>query len=374
MFKTVFFYKLYAPTYRKALSNAALHFAHPDRAAVEAWQTERFNYVWRDAYENVPFYAAWKRKHRLPDAISALSELDAWPVLHKQELFDRADLLTRKEKATTSVITSGSTGVPLKLPAWHNSEAKADMWTGRAQYGIFPEMKTFLIWGHQHLYGTGLRRVKNIALRRLKDHLLGYKRVSAYDTSAPAMRKAYDTYQRFRPEFVIGYSAAVLAFVRINKSHSVNPPRTILCTAGPLSDKEKEEISGFFHAPVCMEYGSVECGVMAYTEPERDRYNVFWHSHLIQGMADATGMLRNIVTNLWPCYIPLIRYDIGDYIEVDEAQSLTSILQIWRIAGRPSEMVQLPDGTSFFAMLIEACVEQIDGIVSHQLLVHKDHL
>lgn len=88
-----------------------------------------------------------------------------------------------------------------------------------------------------------------------------------------------------------------------------------------------------------MEYGSVECGVMAYTEPETGEYRAFWDTHILQGKIDKYGECCNIVTQLTNRYIPLIRYDIGDYLEVDSSESTLSIIRIKNVKGRPSEMV-----------------------------------
>ena len=47
---------------------------------------EKFNAIWRDAFENVPFYAEWKAMHELPDAIKDIAELSGWPILEKKDL------------------------------------------------------------------------------------------------------------------------------------------------------------------------------------------------------------------------------------------------------------------------------------------------
>ena len=148
----------------------------------------------------------------------------------------------------------------------------------------------------------------------------------------------------------------------------------MLCTAGPLSTKERQEIKDFFHSPLCMEYGSVECGVMAYSISDCSHYNVFWNTHLIQGFKEEHGDVKNIVTTLTKKYFPLIRYDIGDYLDIPNNQDLSSILEINSIVGRPTDIITLKNGTSFFAMLIEACVEHLEGIISHQLIVKKSEL
>ena len=119
-----------------------------------------------------------------------------------------------------------------------------------------------------------------------------------------------------------------------------------------------------------MEYGSVECGIMAYTRPKDGRYGVFWNTHLLQAQKQANGEYKNIVTRLTDCYVPLIRYDIGDYLDLDvsqEGDNERSVLEILNVKGRPSEMINFKCGVSFFGALIGDCVKQIPQIVSSQI-------
>lgn len=53
---------------------------------------------------------------------------------------------------------------------------------------------------------------------------------------------------------------------------------------------------------------------------------------------------------------------------------MSSVLKINEVVGRPTDIITLKNGTSFFAMLIEACVEHIEGIISHQLIVKDSQL
>ena len=345
----------------------------PYRDEIENYQVGKFNLIWEDAIANIPFYSEWQTKHRLPDRIENLGELITWPVLTKKNL-RQLDLFHRKnaEKPYSMILTGGSTGEPVRLPSWGDPAAGISQILGRRAYGIEPGDRTFLLWGHEHLYGTGFKRKINALKRRFKDWLADWMRVSAYDLSAQAMCKAYAEFARFKPKFVIGFSPAVLAFVRHNKYHAgeVDSVRTILCTAGPLTPEEKKEIAHFFGGVVCMEYGSVECGIMAYTRPKDGRYGVFWNTHLLQAQKQANGEYKNIVTRLTDCYVPLIRYDIGDYLDLDvsqEGDNERSVLEILNVKGRPSEMINFKCGVSFFGALIGDCVKQIPQIVSSQI-------
>ena len=348
------------------------------RSQIEDFQVERFNLIWDDAYTNLPFYRDWKTNYRLPSKIASLSELNDWPILTKKDLRN-IDLFRRTNVPYPSctILTGGSTGEPVRLPSWGDSTSGVSQMLGRKAYGVEPGDRTFLLWGHEHLYGTGIRRRVNAIKRRLKDWLANWKRVSAYDLSAEAMHSAYNTFEKFKPKFVVGFSPAVLSFVRHNKNNKgqVNSVRVILCTAGPLTSDEKREIENFFGGVVCMEYGSVECGVMAYTRPSDGQYNVFWNTHLLQAQKQSDGEYKNLVTRLTNCYVPLIRYDIGDYLDLDpacEKENACSVLEIKNVKGRPSEMINFTCGVSFFGALIGDCVKQVPEVISSQIGVDEN--
>lgn len=347
------------------------------RQDIEAQQVENFNRIWAEAGEHIPFYKEWKKRHNLAGKIARLDELSSWPILTKSDLRDEKKFLRDNMSLPKGcVMTGGSTGEPVRLPSWGDLESGISQIVGRMAYGIEPGDKTFLLWGHEHLYGTGVRRKINALKRRFKDWLANWIRVSAYDLSAVAMHRAYKVFARLKPKFVIGFSPAVLAFVRQNKDKTgaIDSVRVILCTAGPLTLEEKSEIECFFGGTVCMEYGSVECGVMAYTRPQDGEYNVFWNTHLLQAQKQPDGEFKNLVTRLTDCYVPLIRYDIGDYLDLDpksERDNARSVLEIRSVKGRPSEMINFKCGVSFFGALIGDCVKQVPEVVSSQIAVDE---
>lgn len=344
----------------------------------ELYQLEKFNLVWRHACVNVPFYRAWRDLHGLPKQITSLDELARWPILTKADLRNLDDF-TREDvrKPSRCLLTGGSTGEPVRLPTWGDSVSGVSQMLGRAAYGVNPGDRTLLLWGHEHLYGTGLRRRINTLKRRLKDWLANWTRVSAYDLSSDAMHQAYRIFAKVRPKFIIGFSPAVLSFVRQNASEArkVSGVEVVLCTAGPLTQSEKGEIENFFGGRVCMEYGSVECGIMAYTRPRDGKYDVFWNTHLLQAQREENGEYKNLVTRLTDCYVPLIRYDIGDYLELDpenEVEDARSVLEIKSVKGRPSEMLKFKCGVAFFGALIGDCVKQVPEVVSSQIAVNEE--
>ena len=378
MMKKYLYSRFLAKRFRAAREVNALLSRVTTRKDIESFQVARFNEVWRDAWSHIPFYREWKNKYSLPEEISCLEELSCWPILTKVDLIN-LDPLIRSDAPMPAdhIMTGGSTGTPVRLPIWPNPETVLSLAVGRSWYDIGPIERTFLLWGHLHLYGKGVRRCVNIVKRRLKDWLAGWRRVSAYDLSREAMERAYREFASFKPSFVIGYSPSILTFCRINQRHvgQVRSVKTVLCSAGPLSPDEKAEIETFFDARVCMEYGSVECGVMAYTHPSDGKYRVFWNTHLLQVVKDKCGEYRNIVTLLSKKYIPLIRYDIGDFLLLgpEELKRTESILHVDDVLGRPSEFLNFKCGVSFFAWAVGDCVKQCAKVINHQIVVNENN-
>ena len=105
---------------------------------------------------------------------------------------DGANLIDRTRPSDFVRTTGGSTSQPIQIPSWRSEleYGNKDMWFARSWFDIEPSDKLFLIWGHSHQVGRGIRGQFNAFRREMKDALLGYRRVSAYDLSEPAMRRA----------------------------------------------------------------------------------------------------------------------------------------------------------------------------------------
>ena len=348
-------------------------------------QLEKFNAVWKDAVENVPFYAEWKAKYGLPDQIDDLKELLGWPILEKKDLILNRDKLTRKDVTKFhESVTGGATGEPLhfRTMAGESDQVAVNKWIGWARLEIYPDSRCFLLWGHRHFYGQGFASNIRFRFRQLKDWMTNNLRADATDLSPAALRKDYELMRKFQPECIIAYSASLLALVRTvrdGKIHCSPSPSTftslkaVICTAGPLTKEERSEISSFFGVPVAMEYGSMEAGVMAYkTLVTDDRYKVFDQTHILHADEEqSTRRLSILVTGLTRRYLPLIRYRIGDYMEGVSLRDDGAVKAFGEVTGRTGDMIDLGDGMRFHGYSLMVCAEENPKIVAYQLRVNK---
>lgn len=351
------------------------------RVAETRSQLERFNEIWADAQENVPFYAEWAEKHHLPRQISDLSELAAWPILHKRDLMQNREKLTRKGVTRFhESVTGGSTGEPLhfRTMGGESDEVAVSKWIGWARLGLYPDSRCFLLWGHRNFHGQGFMSNIHFAVRRFKDWLTNNSRADATNLSLEALTKVYAKMRRMNPDGIIAYAASLLALVRaVRKDHAgaaapLSALKAVVCTAGPLSKSEREEIASFFKVPVAMEYGSMEAGVMAYQTPSTGgRYAVF-DTHLVHAVPDAaTGQQKVLATKLYKCYLPLIRYDLGDYVTNVVTDEKGLVRQFDEVFGRSGDEVDMGDGIRFHGQSFMACAESYDKITAYQIRIDR---
>ena len=357
---------------------------------------ERFNAIWVDAVAHVPFYAEWKAKYGLPDRIEDLGELQHWPILEKKDLILNRDKLTRKDVLRFHEgVTGGATGEPLhfRTMAGEGEQVAVNKWIGWARMGIYPDSRCFLLWGHRHFYGQGFASNVRFKFRQLKDWMTNNLRADATDLSPAALRKDYELMLKFKPECIIAYSASLLALVRtmrdevkvrgvierseiaegLREQRRFPTLRAVICTAGPLTKAERGEISSFFGVPVAMEYGSMEAGVMAYQTPATNgRYSVFDQTHILHSAPEpVTGNSQVLVTKLYNCYLPLIRYKVGDYIRGETVADSGLITGFDEVYGRTGDEVDMGNGIRFHGQSFMTCAEGFDQIIAYQIRVNK---
>lgn len=343
-----------------------------------AAQLYRFNVVWKEAIDNVPFYRSWKDKYALPEKIFNISEIADWPTISKAELQREASLLFRE--STSRILTSvtgGSTGEPMRFSLFPDEVqyVTSNKWIGWRGYGIDPLTRRYVIWGHRHFYGKGMSRYIKILARNIKDGLVNTRRTNAIDLNPLALRSELQDIIRYKPKTIVAYSTTMLAMCRSCLDLAVTcrtlGVEAVICSAGPLKPTERNEVSKFWNCPVGMEYGSMEAGVIAYTHPSDGRYRTFLDTHLLHTVQDRDQLDRCIVTRLTRNYLPLIRYEIGDYL-LNPLSVSGSVISFDDVAGRDSDWIRLSSGTEVHLQAFMVAAESNPDILAFQVVILQD--
>jgi phenylacetate-coenzyme A ligase PaaK-like adenylate-forming protein len=186
-----------------------------------ALQLDLWNVEWQRLINHVPFYRRMIKERGLPRRFLSWEEFIRLMPITTRALIQKKvrEMTSNEHHPDFSRMTGGSTAEPIQLPAWNSEQVftSYDMWLGRSWYTISPASRLFLLWGHSHLMGSGVRGWFNARKRNFFDSLLGYCRFSAYDLKSPTLQQAAREVIRFNPEYMIGYSVALDCFARSNE-------------------------------------------------------------------------------------------------------------------------------------------------------------
>lgn len=308
------------------------------------FQKVKFNKSWKFAYENYSFYKKWKNVHNLPNEIDNINQLKNFPVIKKNDIrsnFESIYSEAQKFKNIFLVSTGGSTGEPTQFPCTLEEKKKrySNVYLGRSWWNIHPFDKTVLIWGHRHLFGSGINgKIKNLK-RIILDKLINTKRLNAYKMSEKSILDYIKIINKKKPSVLIGYSSAISKIAQLSKisniSMSDNKLKGIILTAESVSENQIKLIKNVFNTSIILEYGMAELGVVAYSKDDTQNYNVFWDSFVCN--YSQNGL---IVSTIDDGIFPMIRYQTNDLIEPNFNKK-NSIITFSGIKGREQEKLSL---------------------------------
>lgn len=325
---------------RVLATRASEYSGNLDGKSIESLQVTRFNRVWSYCLESVPFYQEWAREHALPDYVSTVADLRAFPVLTKADVVGRSDLAFQSGKITAAYSTGGTSGEPARFPRGENDTADfyANTYTGRSWWGIRPFDSYVHLWGHSHLFGgSPLARVK----RGVSDRFANATRLNAYDMTPEAIARHVEALLKRNPTYLVGYTSAVFRLARHMEGQSfgkrLSRLRAVIVTAETVTGADVDIIERVFGVPVVIEYGAAETGVMATSRGGSWPLQVMWGSFIVRVAGDAGDL---VLTTLNDRLFPLVNYSIGDQATVAESHGDT-VLSLDSISGRAKDVVQV---------------------------------
>lgn len=343
------------------------------------WQLEQFNANWVNIIQNVPHYHSLYQKGEIPEKFETWNQFRTeLPISErKQYILEKSLRTNHSQKPDYVRITGGSSGNPLQIPAWNSEKkfTKPDQWVGRHWFGINPEDHCFWLMGNSQLLGRGFKGIINKYKRAVKDKLLGYYRCPAYNLQPEIMKHLADILIRKNPDYVIGFSGVLDIFARINidlkEEFKKLRIKAIIATSEifPFEDSPKI-IAETFQAPVAMEYGSNETIAIAHTNPS-GIFKVFWKNYFVEGLDSETSNMKNIlITSLYPRCFPLIRYDLGDQIELDNCDETSTfgIEEFKKVHGRKNNFVTMKDGSRIHTAAFSHSIRIFDELTGYQII------
>lgn len=304
----------------------------------EAWQDHKRWEIVKFHYQNNPFY-------RDVVGTSLPERWEELPVMTKATYqIEVLDMLSEPYKSKKDVYianTSGSSGHPFYFAkdkyahalAWaliKDRYAKKGIGFNSLQgrfYGIPLEAK-----------GYWVESIKDLAMNRI--------RFPVFDLSEPQLEKIYATIVKKKVNYLYGYTSAVVLLARylVHKGIVLKSscPSLVTCivTSEVCTKEDLQIMKKAFGVMITNEYGASELGIMAF---ENDDGELVGSDELIyfESVPNEQGLNELLCTSLFNKAFPIIRYKIGDLVEISTRNGRT----IFRdIVGRTNDLVKLPSG------------------------------
>ena len=329
----------------------------------------------------VPFYR--DRLAPVRDLAPGTLTLEAYrrvPLLRRTDI-QRAgeDLVSRniprQHGKAFDIRTSGSTGRPITVK-------------GTAITSLF--LQAFTLRGH--FWHKRDFSAKNVTFRlRVPESPAGARHVWApgyvtgpslvIDITLP-MDDLFDRLIKEDPEYFQVHPNVLVELIRLSRERGVRPNklREVRTMSEVLDAGVREICLEEWGVPVIDIYSANEIGTIAHQCPENTCYHVQAESVLVEVLDDDGNpclpgrMGRAVITVLHNFATPLIRYDIGDYVEVGPPCPCGRGLPVLtRIVGRERNLVVLPTGEKVSSAFFEKEITKIAPVRQFQLTQKTAH-
>ena len=292
------------------------------REEVDAAVDERMRSLLLRAASKVPYYTELLAGSGVvKDGVVRRENFENIPFLTKDIIRNEgtnlyaSDYRTRRPYENTS---GGSTGEPVKFLQDREYESRRfasrffyNTWAGKR-----PGDRELMLWGSERDILKGSRT----ALSRLKHWVFGSEFLNSYRMGEEEMTRYADHWNAARPVMVWAYVESIYEFARFLRDSGgrVTAPKSIVSSAGTLTEPVREFVEDVMSCPVLNQYGSREVGPVAAECLEQDGLHILENSVYIEilnadGSPTAPGQQGEVVvTSLTNYSMPLIRYKIGD--------------------------------------------------------------
>ena len=302
--------------------------------------------------------------------IKILEDLKRVPLLTKKELIENIDTIkTIDTKDAIKAKNGGTTGFSLEgyFTKSDNQRRFADVNAFRAKFGYKFGKKTAWFSG-KSLLGNN----KNTKKFWRTDYLFNVRYYSTFHINDNNAKYYLDNIRKYEPLYIGGFPSCLYELAKYGIKNNIESCQTIKAifpNAETLTKEMRETIETYFKSKIYDQYGSSE-GAPHIFEINGD-YIYDTREAFIE-VLDEDGNPAKIgnlvVTSFYTHGTPLIRYDIGDVVELEEVFNYNIIPKIKRILGRKMSFIVSEEMGKINAGNISNCTKNVNGIQAFQII------
>lgn len=309
----------YGGSYKKHLSifNGNNHLSLEELQKI---QNKKFLLFLKNTLNNSKFYKKLYEDLDLPKDVSQISKL---PILSKELLRQNIkEIYTIKKNQGVVSKTGGTTGKSLEVLFTNENIQERFALIDNFRYRFGYELGKRTAW----FSGKSLLRKKDIQKNRFwkTDYSHNVRYYSTFHIKDVYLGHYINNLIKFKPEFLVGFPSSLLEIARYGIANNYNFPvgvvKAIFPTAETITNEMRTVIEKFFRARMYDQYASSEGAPFIFECVEGNL-----HLELQSGVFEVldlddnpieSGAGKLVVTAFTTEATPLIRYDIGDYVEL----------------------------------------------------------
>lgn len=329
-------------------------------------QEKRLKYFLERCKSNVPYCGKILRDIDI-EKVKPNDIKNLFPVLTKDDIKYAPDFYTSKESKVhkgLSLHTSGTSGKPLTI--------KCSFESRRINYAQYDAVLNAFGCHYRTRSTTFAGRILYRSLKSGPDRYDQYNKtqyLSSYFISEDTVESYIKSLNSWKPAFIDSYPSALLSIVKLSEKKRIDinfTPNFIITSSETLSGKDRKLISQFFHCPVIDHYGCTEMCISAFSLSNSKPYFVDPRYSIVELSPMGDNIYELLVTGLVNTYMPLIRYKVGDLVQVTDDDNPYS----WdNVIGRSDDTIITPEG--YMVGRLDPVFKGIYGIDSSQIIQEK---
>lgn len=320
-----------------------------------------------------PFY---NRRLSNIENVSDISNIRQIPIINKEDVRQNAsDIYTvEKEKSEVSK-TGGTTGKSLEVrfTKFDSQERHAVLDNFRKQSADY-ELGKKTAW----FSGKALLSSRDVKKNRFwkTDHLNNVRYYSTFHIQTKFLGHYLENLIHYKPQYLVGFPSTICEIAKYGRMNNIAFPANIIKgifpTAETITDEIRELLETYFKAPVFDQYASSEGAPFIAECP-----NGSLHMELQTGVFEVLDKAGNpcdngrlICTPFNTYGTPLLRYDIGDNIELsdEKCDCGNNNPLVKKIHGRNSDFIFSPETGQINLGNVSNCLKGVKGVIRFQMI------
>ncbi len=326
---------------------------------------------------------AYKEFAYLEDEIfqNPYTALEKFPVLTKDDFKANTDAYISKTAKKEDLIlntTGGSTGNPTHfyMDRFTVEHYEASRFRGLSWWGIMPESRSVMFWANQ----LELSKSQSKSYYSKEKYLKNRTIISAYKLEPAKMSEYVEQINKYKPEYLYGYSSALSLFAKLMKEQNLKLSiklKAIVSTTEALTAENEAILKEVFECKVVNEYGARDAGILGMRCPSENMHvpmenahieivDVKTHAPIAKGQ---TGKI--LVTDLNNYVQPRLRYDLGDTGALNTDDFICSCqrhsITLKKISGRTADIFVTVDGVLVYGDAFNTIMKKMPEVNSFQV-------